>query len=74
MRIGRFRIGFDGSYSGAWGKTTMSCGCRSLDMGKFWILFNGKDCKCIACGGYDCKCLCPLCDKRSMDCDCERFV
>jgi len=55
MRIGRLEFGIAKGASW-WGYEHASCDCHILDMGKFFIIINGKECCCIACNQFDCIC------------------
>ena len=73
MRLGRFSIGWVGdSY---WSYEKAFCGCHILDMGRIYLMWIGKDCKCGACKEYTCVCEpdCLLCGKYTTECDCEKF-
>lgn len=55
MRIGRlaFGIAAGGSW---WGFEKASCDCMMLDLGKLYITWLSKTCKCQACNKYECVC------------------
>jgi hypothetical protein len=73
MRLGRFSIGW--ARNSYWGYEKVSCECHILEMGRVYFMWNGKNCKCVACNGYTCVCEpdCPLCGKDVSKCDCEKF-
>lgn len=54
MRIGRFHIEISPFW--VWGHARGPCGCLLIDLGRFWITWAAKDCKCHRCGDYVCSC------------------
>lgn len=56
MRVGRFGIGI---IRGKWDfgyEQYNACGCRVLSIGPIYFMWSGKDCKCMTCQQYECKC------------------
>lgn len=55
MRIGRLEIGIAKGFS-QWAIYKGLCGCHFVDIGRFYILWSDKNCKCNVCGKYTCIC------------------
>ena len=72
MRIGRLAFGIIKGQK-HWGYEKSNCLCRMLELGRVWIMLSDKTCKCGECKQYACICPCELCDKKFVDCDCEKF-
>jgi hypothetical protein len=73
MRIGRFSFGII-MYLSHWGYVRPPCDCHILSLGRIYLIWSGKTCKCNLCGMYDCQCICPLCSLNYLKCKCEKFV
>jgi hypothetical protein len=61
MRIGRLSFGIirPSTWFGDqawWYYMTAPCGCRILDLGRIYLTWLHPDCKCVACGKYECEC------------------
>lgn len=72
MQIGRFSAGIIKGGRDI-GCQQYTCGCRVLSIWAFYFMWSGTDCKCGKCSQYFCKCICPLCEKRNVECECESY-
>lgn len=55
ITIGRLTVGTQ-RYFSIFIDKTFYCGCVFGSLGFFWFLWHNKECKCVACKQYVCKC------------------
>ena len=70
MRIGRLEFGIVKGGSD-WNYYRGFCECRILSLGKVYLTWLSKTCKCSACNQYLCVCKCEKCCELAVACVCE---